>query len=123
MDPYRLDEVPDVWQRFIDQAWSEVAASEIPYRLAALLIVAKRARATEDEIRAYLAQHDWAGEVAELNVARRRLANIRHAARAAHGALAVRVNRYVSPWPPDESDQSESEWVDASWFMLRGWSQ
>ena len=122
MDPYRLEEIDDVWSRFVDQAWGDVAPPDAPYRLTALLVVAKRALATEREIRSYSATHEWAGDLAELRAVQRRLANIRHAARAAHGALAASVNRYVPPWPPAGAHGSASDWGESPWLELRGWS-
>ncbi len=122
MDTYRLEEVDDVWHRLAEEAWVDVAPANIPYRLAALLVVAKRARATEGELRAYMAEHEWSADVEELRAVGRRLANIRHAAQAAHGALALRVSRYVPPWPSANAHGSAFDWRDDAWLELRGWS-
>ncbi len=103
MDTYRLEEVDDVWHRLSEDASVDVAPTNIPYRLAALLVVAKRARATEGELRAYMAKHEWSADVEELRAVGRRLANIRHAARAAHDSLALRVGRYARPWPSENA--------------------
>lgn len=122
MDPYRLEELDDVWHRLANEAWVDVTGSNIPYRLAALRVVASRARTTERELGAYMADHDWSARVEELQEVCRRLANIRHAAQAAHGALAVRVGRYVPPWPYADADESAFDWRDDSWLEVRGWS-
>jgi hypothetical protein len=98
VDPYRLDEVADVWRRFADEAWVDVARANIPYRLAALRVVAKRARVTEAEVVAYMAEHESSVGVDEMQEVATRIGNIRHAAHAAHDALALRVPRYVPPW-------------------------
>ena len=122
MDTYRLEEVDDVSHRLAEEARVDVAPANIPYRLAALLVVAKRARATEGELRAYMAEHEWSADVEELRAVGRRLANIRHAAQAAHGALALRVGRYVPPLASADADGSAFDWRQDAWLELRGWS-
>jgi len=99
VDPYRLDEVEEVWRRLAREDWVQVRPANGPYRLAALSIVASRARATERELNAYMAKHEWSSDVEEVRQVLSRLSNIRHAARAAHDALAMRVGRHVRPWP------------------------
>ena len=103
MDTYRLEEVDDVWHRLAEEAWVDVAPANIPYRLAALRVVATRTRATEGELFAYMAEHERAVDVEELREVVRRLANIRHATRAAHDALVLRTGRYGPPWPSEEA--------------------
>ena len=122
MDPYRLDEVADVWRRFLDEAWVEVAPANIPYRLAALRVVAQRARATEAELVPYMAEHEWSAGVEELREVATRVTNIRCAAHAAHEALALRVGRYVPPLASADADGSAFDWRQDAWLELRGWS-
>ena len=90
MDPYRLDEVDDVWRRLAEEAWVDVASANMPYRLAALRVIAERARVTEGELRAYMAAHERSVDVEVLQQVARRVVNIRRAACAGHEALALR---------------------------------
>ena len=57
MDPYRLEEVADVWHRLAEEAWADVTPANVPYRLAALRVIGTRTRATEGELFAYVAEH------------------------------------------------------------------
>jgi hypothetical protein len=122
VDAYRLEELDDVWGRLADEAWAHVPASNIPYRLAALRVVACRARATEGELRTYMTEHEWSARVNELHEVCLRLANIRHAARAAYAALANRMSRYVPPWPSADAPGGALDWREDAWLELRGWS-
>jgi hypothetical protein len=122
LDPYRLDEVAHVWRRLSDEARGNVVPADIPYRLAALGVVAKRARTTEAKLSAYIAEHEWAADIQEMREVARRLANIRYAAQAAHGALAVRVSRYVPHLASADAHGSAFDWRADAWLELRGWS-
>jgi hypothetical protein len=90
VDPYRLDEVDDVWRRIAAVASDAVSPEETPYRDAALRVIEARARVTEAKLwSARLERRGSAGR-AELWPIAMRLANIRHAVRAARGSLALR---------------------------------
>ncbi len=92
MDHYRLDEIDNVWRRLVEHAWSTVRPAEIPYRRAALRVIEARAEVTEDELRAYMAEHEWSAGIDELQHMVARLAAIRGAAHAAREALTPRAS-------------------------------
>ncbi len=90
MDTYRLDEVDDIWCRLADHAKVAVSPEDIPYQLAALRIMETRARVTAAKVSAYIAEQQGSARLDELRQVAAQLANIRHTARAAHDALALR---------------------------------